>query len=461
MVGTSSSLTHKRSDMTQGGIVSGLVLFALPLLITNFFQQFYVTVDSMILGQWSGDIALGAVSSCSYLIMAVICFFGGVSVGAGIVLAQLFGAHNDEHFGRAVWTTGGLALIAGVLMILISLAISRPCLALMNLEGEVLEQGVLYMRVYSISMLPMVVFNMAAAVFRSQGDSRTPMVILIITSAFNLGMALLFVAVCGMGVFGAALATVLAQLLSAVIAVICIWRRRSAVHIEGMRPAFDRAIAKRILLIGIPNGTQSMVISLSSVIISSQVNLFGLEAMDGFGAYSKIDGWIYMPVGSIQSAIVTFVGQNIGAGTFARARRGVAVGIILNVAVTIGLCLLMWALRYPVLGLFSSNPDVIAYGVQAMACIIPLYFVYAFYMSISGLYFGVGSTIAPMAFSLIFMCVMRIAWVLVMPLLIPGLPTIYISYPVSWVCMLIALGIYYFRGKCHYADKVRQAKLEA
>ncbi len=444
-------------DMTQGAILPSLVLFALPILLTNFFQQLYVTVDSMILGQWSGNVALAAVSSCGFLTATIICFFNGLAVGAGVVLAQLFGSRDTRRFGRCVWTAGALSLVGGVAACLVCFAVARPCLALMNLEGEVLEQAVLYMRVYAVSTLPMVVYNMGASAFRAHGDSRTPMTILVGASVVNLVLALLFVAVMDMGVFGAALGTVVAQALSAAAMVVCAWTRRSVLHIDRVPPTVDRTLLRRMLGIGVPNGVQMTVICLSSVIISSQINLYGLETMDGFGAYSKIDGWLYMPIGSIQNAIVTFVGQNIGAHDFLRARRGVWVGLALNVVVTVALCLAMWGLRYPVLGLFSPDSAVVREGIRAMAIIVPLYFVYAIYMSVCGLYYGVGSTMVPMMFALAFMCVLRIAWVLAAQAVAPSPEAIYMSYPVAWFFMVASMFAYYVWGCWNYKDEIRGA----
>ncbi len=451
----------QHGDMTQGGIIASLVLFALPMLVTNFFQQFYVTVDSMILGQWSGKVALGAVSNCATLIATIVCFFNGVAVGTGVVLAQFFGARQKERFGRAVWATGALSLVAGLLMTAICLAIARPCLALMNLEGEVLDQGTLYMHVYAISMLPMVVYNMGSSVFRAFGDSRTPMVILIVASLFNLGAAFAFVAVLGMGVFGAALATVLAQLLSAIATVACIWRRRATACIDGTRPSADLGIIRRMLGIGVPSGVQMTVICLSGVIISSQINLYGIEVMDGFGAYSKIDGWLYMPCGAIQGAVVTFVGQNVGASKFDRARRAMFVGAGLAVAVTVALCAALWLLRYPVLGLFSPDTEVVRYGIEAMAVILPLYFMYAIYMALCGLYYGVGSTMVPMVLAVAFMCVLRVIWVVLVQSLAPSPTAIYMSYPIAWVFMVASLTVYYFKGTWRYRDQIRGRAVDA
>ena len=445
--------------MTEGGIVGPLALFALPMLMTNFFQQFYVTVDSMIVGQWSGNVALAAVSTCAFLISTIVCFFNGVSVGAGVVLAQLFGARDTRRFGNAVWAAGVLALVGGLLMTGICVAISRPCLSLMNLEGEVLEQAVVYMRTYALGMLPMVVYNMGSAVFRAHGDSRTPMVVLAVSSVLNLGLACLFVIALDLGVFGAAIATGCAQLFSACLTLVLVWRRREMLCIAGRGPVVDGAIIRRMLGVGVPNGVQMMVICLSSVIISSQINLYGLEVMDGYGAYSKIDGWLYMPIGSIQSAIVMFVGQNIGAAHYGRAKRGVLVGGVLAVAVTAVLCTTMWLVRYPVLGMFSPDLQVVRYGIQAMATVLPLYCVYAVYMALCGLYYGVGSTVAPMVFALTFMCVMRIVWVLSVQAVHPDPTAIYLSYPVSWFFMVGSLALYYRLGKWKYKDQIRGASL--
>lgn len=456
---TPTTQKHSRGDMTQGRIMPTLALFALPMLATNFFQQFYVTVDSMILGHWAGNVALGAVSSCAYLISTITCFFFGVSVGAGVVLAQLFGAREEDKFGRAVWGCGFLAVAAGILMMVVSVGLSRPALAAMNLTGEALDDAVLYMRVYSLSMMPMVVYNMGSAVFRARGDSSTPMVILAVASLCNLGLAFLFVAGLSWGVAGAATATALAQTISAALTIACVWHRRASLHLAGTRPVLDRRLCARMLSVGIPNGVQSAVICVSSVIISSQVNLYGIEATDGFGAYSKIDGWLYMPVGAIQGAITTFVGQNVGAHRFDRAKRGVGAGMVLNVGVTLVLCCTMWTLRWPLLGLFSPDPNVASLGVQAMSIILPPYFVYAVYMSLNGLYYGVGAALVPMSFAVAFMCVMRVVWVLAAQAIAPSLPAIYVSYPIAWVCMVASLGAYYRWGTWKHKEQIRAVRL--
>ncbi len=447
-------------DMTSGPILPAIALFSLPILVTFLFQQLYVTIDGMILGRFVGNVALAAVSNCGYLTATIVCFFNGVSVGAGVVLAQLFGARDHDRFGRAVWAAGFLALASGLVLTVASIVLARPCLSLMNLSGEVLDQAVLYMVVYAFSSLPMTVYNMGCAVFRSFGDSRTPMAILAVSSLANVGLALLFVVAWGWGVFGAALGAVFAQLIAGVLTCLLVWRRRRVCCIEATRPSLDRRLLRWMLSIGLPSGVQVSVLCASSIFISARINTFGLEVMGGFGAYSKIDGWFYLPAEAVQAGIMTFVGQNLGARRYARARHAVRRGLVLNVLVMAALCAIVYLFRYPVIGLFSSDPAVVEAGVQALATIVPLYFLYAAYCALGGLFDGVGSTRVPMVLSLLIMCVARIVWIYTAGLAFPSPVTIYLSYPVTWVAIVAASLVYAYKGSWNHARDIRGSATE-
>ena len=305
---------EKKITMTEGSIIKSIMLFSIPLLIGNLFQQLYNTADSVIAGNFIGKEALAAVGSSNSLINLIIGLFIGISTGAGVIIAQYYGAKDEEKMQWAVHTSMMLSIIGGILLTFIGVFLSPQILKAMGTPPEVMEQSVIYLRIYFMGSLFNITYNMGAGILRGVGDSKRPLYYLCITSAVNILLDILFVVVLRMGVKGTAIATVISQIISAVLVVWTLCRDDDIYRMYFRKLRIDVRMMKRILAMGIPSGLQSAIISFSNVIVQSNINSFGANAMAGTSSYMKIDGFVILPIMSFGMAAMTFTGQNIGAG---------------------------------------------------------------------------------------------------------------------------------------------------
>lgn len=437
----------KTTMMTEGSVVKNILFFSVPLILGNLLQQLYNTVDSIIVGNYVGSNALAAIGSSTSLVYLLIAFSQGVSVGAGVVISQRLGQKNKEGVQTSVHTALALAGILGIILTVGGILFSKEILLWMNTPEEVLTDAVTYLRLYSAGMVFNVVYNMAAGILNAAGNSRRSLGYLAIASVTNLILDLVFIVGMKTGIAGAAIATNIGQMISCVLAIWFLVRAQTDYKVYLNKIKIHKSTAGLIIKIGLPTGFQNMVISLSNILVQSSVNSFGANAMAGFGAYMKVDGFNVLPVTSFGMAATTFVGQNFGAGKTERVKRGmwITLGIGILYTITTGILLLIFS--ETIMHLFSNDLAVIAYGQQAMHFFCPFYWVLSILHALSGTVRGTGKSIPPMVVLLISLCFFRVLWVqFVMPN-IASIEGIFMLYPISWAIGSGLMILYTWKGK--------------
>ena len=423
---------NSQNRLTTGSVPRKMLLFALPIFLSNLFQQLYNAVDSLIVGQFIGQQALAAVSSSSSLILLLIGFINGVSLGAGVLIARFYGAEDEEHLERAVHTTLALGLAAGAVLTVLGVVLSPLILHWMGTPADVIDNSILYFRVYFLGSIAVVLYNMGASILQSVGDSRSPMVYLILASLTNVVLDLLFVAVFHWGVGSAALATILSQILSAFLAFRRLTRTRACYRVNWRRIRFEGPMLRQVVTLGIPSGVQSSVVSLANVIVQANINAFGSAAMAGCGAYSKIEGFAFLPVTCFSMALATFVSQNIGARRFDRVRQGMKFGLICSPVLAELIGVAIFTLAPFLIALFNSDPTVVSFGVDDARTVSLFYCLLSFSHCCAGILRGMGRPVVPMAIMLCVWCALRITYITVTVHFIPDIHVVYWAYPLTW-----------------------------
>lgn len=437
-------MKNSSSDQTKGVIWKQLLAFFFPILFGTFFQQLYNTADAMIVGNFLGKEALSAVGGTTgTLINLLVGFFVGVSSGASVVISQYYGAGRPGQVSRAVHTAVALAITGGVVLMVIGLSAAPAALRLMGTPDDVLPYSLIYIRIYFLGVVGNLVYNMGAAILRAVGDSRRPLYFLITSCFVNIALDLLFVAAFHWGVAGAALATILSQLVSAVLVMTVLIRSGDSYRVEPRRICLDFSILKHIFRIGLPAGFQSAMYSFSNIIIQSSVNSFGTDTIAAWAAYGKIDGLFWMIIGAFGISITTFVGQNYGAEEYGRIRLGVKECLAMSMATTVGLSVLLYCFGNKVYLLFINDPAVLLKGEEILKFLVPTFFTYVCIEILSGTLRGVGDSIVPMLMTCCGVCVMRVVWIFVMVPIFPDMRTVIVSYPISWSLTSLLFILYY------------------
>lgn len=435
------------SLMTEGSIFKNILLFSVPLILGNLLQQMYNAVDSIIVGNYVGKNALAAVGASTSLIYLLIAFSQGASVGAGVIISQQLGAKDKENVKSAVHTSLAIACILGLTLTVGGIIFSRPLLVLMNTPEEVINDAVLYLKIYSGGMLFNVVYNMAAGILNAAGNSKRSLLYLAAAAFTNIIMDMLLVAALHMGIGGAAIATNLSQAVSCLLALIFLVRTPTDYKVTLKQIKIQKNMSLRIIRMGLPTGIQNMVISLSNILVQSGINSFGAIAMAGFGAYMKIDGFNILPVTSFGMAVTTFVGQNYGAGKLDRVKKGIWITILMGFVYTVATGILLLTFSGPVMKLFNPDSEVISYGQTAMKYFCPFYWLLSILHTLAGAVRGTGKSIPPMVILLISLCIFRIIWI---ETVLPHFSTIsgiFVLYPVSWFIGTLLMVIYTLKGK--------------
>ncbi len=446
-VSEESISVKKQELMTEGTIWKKILIFAVPLIIGNLLQQMYSTIDSIIVGHYVGKSALAAVGSSTSIINLLIAFSQGASVGAGVVISQYMGARDKKSVHSAVHTAAAVAVLLGLFLTLAGVLMSGQLLVWMQTPDDVINDSTLYLRVYSAGLVFNVVYNMATGIMNAAGNSKRPLIYLGAASVTNIVLDMLFIAVGGMGVEGAAIATDVSQAVSCMLAMIYLFRVDADYRISPKDMHINGHMLSKIIKIGLPTGIQSMVISLSNIIIQSSINSFGSTQMAGFGAYMKVDGFNILPVLSISMAVTTFVGQNYGAGRIDRVKKGAAVTVVMGLIYTALTGILLLTFSEPIMRLFTDDADIIAAGELAMKYFCPYYMLLSILNVLAGTVRGAGKSVPPMVILLFAMCVFRVLWI---KLVLPHYNTIdvvYMVYPVSWVIGAALMALYTWKGK--------------
>ncbi len=445
-------MKEKKLLMTEGTIWKILVRFATPLFFGGLFQQLYNTVDSWVVGKFCGDNALAAVSSSGSLCFLLIGFFQGVFVGASVLISSRYGAQDEEGVEKAVHTTVVFAFAMGALLSVLGVIFTPTILGWMDVPPSVMPESVLYFRIYCAGLLALVLYNTTNGIFQALGDSRHPLYYLIISSVANVVLDLYFVAVLDWGVGGAALATVLGQLLSAVLGFIHLMSGRFVVRIRLRKLIPDAEVFKQVVHIGFPSGVQNSVISIANLVVQSNINAFGDNAMAGCGSYSKVEGFVFLPIMSLTMALTTFIGQNLGAGLSERARRGARIGTIMTVTLSELFGVAMFLFAPQLVSIFSKTPEVIAYGVQQMRVESLFCFLLGFSHAGASILRGAGRSMPPMTIMLAVWCLFRILYITVMVHFIPDITVIFTAYPVTWCISSILFYIVLKKGNWSNSD---------
>jgi putative efflux protein, MATE family len=432
-------------DITEGIIWKQLLLFAMPLLVSNILQQLYNTVDSAIVGKFINDDALAAVGSTGSLTGMLVGLFMGIATGAGVIIAQHYGARNIEKLQDAVHTAMALSVISSVILMVIGVWATPALLRIMGSPENVIDMSIEYLRVYFIGILPGMVYNIGSGVLRAVGDSKRPLYYLLIGCIINICLDLVFINVFHWGVAGAAWATNIAQVVSAVLVMMNLMKSTDVYKVHLKKIRIHMPMLGNIVRIGIPAGCQAVVISLSNVIIQSKINSFGSNAMAAASAMSKIDGFLYMLINAFGLAITTFVGQNIGAGKYDRVRQSVKTCMVMVIGSAAVLSCILTLNGRLLFTIFTNSEDVMVYAFKMMYLILPLYPLLSFAEVLSGATRGMGRSIVPMIISLAGMCIIRIIWIAVVPNLWQDISAVYLCYPVTWSLTGTAYVIYYLK----------------
>ncbi len=437
-----------RPDMTEGVIWKPILLFFLPIMFGSIFQQLYNTADAMIVGRFVGKEALAAVGgSTGTFIGLLVSFFTGLASGATVIIAQYYGAKQHDALGRAIHTGVALAAAGGVFLTLFGYLITPAVLSAMGTPADIMTDASVYMRIYFLGMLPNLLYNIGAGILRALGDSRRPLIVLILCTAVNIVLDLLFVVLLDMGVAGAGLATVLSQLVSAVFVMGFLVRMpEETCRLYVSRVRFDRMTLTKIVGIGLPAGVQSMMYSLSSVFIQSTINSFGTDTIAAWTVYGKIDAIFWMTMGAFGVATTTFVGQNFGARKIDRIRRGVKVCFGMAAAATVLVSVFAVTCGGFIYRLFNDDPGVLAVGMRILSTVPPLFITYTPIEILSGTLRGTGDAVRPMLMTFLGVCVLRVVWIFTVVPFSHTIETVVYSYPLGWTVTSIAFFVYYIQG---------------
>ena len=441
-------------DLTVGNPFLVIIKFAVPMMLSQIFQQLYNTADSLIVGRYLGTDRLAAVSSSGPLIFMMVSFFEGLFMGAGVLIARLFGERNEEGVSRAVHTDVAVGLISGVFLTGVGMILTPVLLRWMNTDPDVLPLAIQYFRVYFAGSMALVIYNMSRGIMMAVGDSRRPLVYLVISSVLNVFLDVLFIRFFKWGVWAAAFATVISQTVSAVLCIIRLLKKGTVVSVSLRKIRIHKDMLKLIVRYGLPSGVQNSVISIANVTVQSQINTFKKYAMAAYGCHMKIEGFAFLPITSFSMALTTFIGQNLGAKQYDRAKKGARYGILSAVVLAqiIGL-IYFFAAPYAI-GLFDSSAKVIAFGVRQARTVALFYGLLAVSHSIAAVCRGAGKAFVPMFVMLAVWCVFRIIYIFAVMRLFGDIGYVYAAYPVTWVISSVIYVVYFFRSDwVHGFDK--------
>ena len=432
-----------KGDLTQGNIWKQLIYFAFPLLLGNIFQQLYNTVDSIVVGNAIGKSALAAVGASTPLINLLVSFFGGLALGATVLIAQAFGAKDDERVEKAVHTAIAFSLVAGILLTILGSILSAWILEMMGTPMNIMEGALVYLKIYFYGTLPLMVYNMGSGLLRAVGDSKRPLYILMFSSIINIVLDLVFVLVFHMGIAGVALATTIAQTISAVLTVCLLMISKESYRLNLFKIRFDGFSLIQMIRIGLPSGLQNAVVSFSNVVVQSNINLFGELAIAGCSSYTKIDGFAILPAMSMSMALTTFTGQNVGANRLDRVKEGLKVGMVLTTGIIVLVSILLMIFAPNILSVFNQDEMVIYYGTYMMRTVVPAYIFLAMTHAFAGVLRGMGKTTIPMIIMVFCWCFVRIAWLkLAMPIF-NDIIVVFLGYSLTWILSFVISALYF------------------
>lgn len=450
-------------DMTVGNPYSLILAFALPVFLSQLFQQLYNTADTLIVGQFLGKTSLGAVSSSGNLIFLLVSFFNGTAAGASVVISRYFGAKDEDNVKKAIHTNIAFGLVSGIFLTVIGIIFTPIFLKWMNTADSLMPEAVEYFRYYFIGAIATVMYNICRSIMNAVGDSKRPLYYLIFSSVLNIVLDLVFVGGFHWGVWSAAVATVISQAASVVLCFIYLMKKGHIFTVEIKKIRFHKEILAEIIRLGIPAGIQNSVIGIANVIVQSQINSFGDNATTAYGVYSKIEGFAFLPITSFTMALTTFISQNLGAKMYDRAKKGARFGIIGGVitAEVIGVIIYLAAPYLVAMFDKEKTPEVIELGVRQMHTASLFYCLLAYSHCVASVCRGAGHSVVPTVVMLCCWCVIRVIYITLIMRFINDITYIYWAYPITWSLSSVIYFIYYLASDwIHGYDKKEKKLIE-
>ena len=434
--------------MTHGPLLGKIVRFAIPLAISGILQLLFNAADIIVVGRFSGSQALAAVGSTSALINLIVNLFIGLSVGTNVLVAQYYGAGKQSDLQETVHTSVASSLVFGAFLLVVGVSLAAPLLELMGTPEEVLPQACLYMRIYFLGMPASMLYNFGAAVLRAVGDTQRPLYFLTLSGIVNVILNLFLVIVFHLDVAGVAIATVISQCISAGLVLLCLVRSDAVYRVDLKSLRVYKHKLLQMVKIGVPAGIQSATFSISNVLIQSSINSFGSIAMAGSTAGGNIEGFVWTAMDAFTQSTLSFTSQNFGAKKFKRITKVIWYNLALVTVVGLVLGVGAYWMGRPLLSIYSTDPEVIAYGLERMLLVCTPYFTCGIMNVLVGAMRGFGSSLTPMAASIFGVCVLRVIWIYTVFPLNHTFFMLFLSYPLSWVATaLIEAVCFYFIRK--------------
>lgn len=433
-------------SITEGSISKAILYFFFPILLGNFFQQLYNATDAIIVGKFVGTDALAAVGGgTSAFVNLLVGFFIGMSNGASVVISQQFGARQKEKIHQAIETAMALAIASALLVTVIGFGISHAAMQAIGTPKEIMDLSVSYLHIFFLGTISQLVYNMGSCILRSMGDSKTPLFCLVIGTICNIVLDVLFIAVLGWGVQGAAWATVVCQTITAVLVLYLLRKNPEPAFCFHFRDlSFDKDLLKAMLLLGIPSGLQGSMYNIANTLIQGSINSLGTTVIAGNAAFGKIDSMYWMVINSLGVAISIFAGQNYGAGQYRRIKQGTMVSLFMSFVPSILMAVAFLRYGQQIMRLFTDDPDVIEAGMRICRVVSPTYLTYVAIEILSGTIRGCGNAVIPTVFTAVGVCVYRVLWVLFYFPKHPTLEVVMYCYPISWIITSIIFWIFWF-----------------
>ena len=437
-------MSESKGLMTSGNIYKKIALFAIPLLLGNFFQLMYNTIDSIVVGNYVGKEALAAVGASTPIINLLIAFFQGLATGAGVVVSRYYGARKQEEESKAIHSFLLFSILFGIALSIVGYFVSPIILRMMNTPSDYYNDADGYLAIYFLGATFLIVYNAGTGILQAVGDSKNPLYFLIATSILNIFLDLLFVKGFVMGVDGAAWATIISECISMLLVINLLMRTKNEYKVTLKNLKIDFSILKQIVEIGVPAGLQGMIVSVSNVIVMAYINQFGSSGVAGFSCSNKIDNFMGLPVNSLMLAITTFVGQNLGARQYERVKQGVRAALVMSISIVVTLGVFVFLFSDSLMRIFTSDMDVIEDGTIILRIMCPCYIFLCFHQVYSGALRASGRSSVPMITSIIAFVLMRQIFLAVAIPLYHHISIIGIGYSFTWAMAALMTGIYYF-----------------
>ncbi len=447
-----------KNTLLEGSIWKGILIFALPIFLGQVFQQLYNTADAWIVGQYRSPDEYAAVTSSGSLVFMLVGFFGGLSVGAGVVIARYYGARDIEQLRKAVHTTVIFGFLSGLFLSVVGVSVTPTLLRWMGTPEEVLPYSVEYFRFYFMGMLGTSMYNLCMGILRAVGDSKHPLYYLIISSIINVILDFLFIGVFGWGVWSAALATTISQFVSMILCLVQLFLVKDVYNLRLREMRISWRLMIETIRYGLPARVQNSIIAFANVIVQTNINSFGRETMSGCGTFAKLEGFAFLPVTCFTMALTTFVGQNLGAKQYDRTKKGVRFGILCGVITAEVIGVLMVLFPQTLMELFIDNdPGAVAVGIQQIRVEALFFCCLSMSHCIAAVMRGAGKPMVPMFIMLGSWCVLRVLYIQVMVPLIQEPWVIFSAYPLTWTVSTIVYLIFYLKTDWIHGFDKKQA----